>query len=548
MFGRGTFQVLQGAWLWAALAPLGGCLEVREEARAGEQNSCVSCHGEANPARDALLQSAPARDLMGNSSPDYPGVGAHAAHLLPGPTHAGVACAECHEVPTSVAAPGHADSALPAEVRFGALALGDSDASVYDPLTRRCSDTYCHGPVSPLWTESAEAPCGGCHELPPAAPHPQSDNCAACHSDVIDAARTIIAPALHVNGQVNLDELACDGCHGGPDNPAPPRSLSGETAPETRGVGAHQAHLAGGDQSRPLACSECHRVPEPTRSSTHPDGLGVQVELSGIAGLAEATPQWNAAEATCSGSYCHNPSGGPDDGVSWVLGSALACTACHGNPPAAPHPQVEDCGLCHGDVFSRELGVVERARHVDGVLDVRVPEDCTSCHGDGAAVIDSTDGLAGAAPQDGIHAAHVSPDGPVRRLACSECHQVPDRVFAPGHVDTPLPAEVRFSGVATAFEASPSFDAGTCADTFCHGGSFVGGRPSGGVETEPAWAPRPGSTGLGCQSCHGMPPPAPHPEDAGSCSTCHRNIDDTELFTAPDTHVDGIVTFFLSAP
>src|SRR5688572_25859014 len=117
-------------------------------------------------------------------------------------------------------------------------------------------------------------------------------------------------------------------------------------------------------------------------------------------------------------------------------------------------------------------------------------------------------------------------------------------VFEPVHADSALPAEVLFSGVALAFEAAPSYEAGSCVDTYCHGDSFIGGRPSGGNETQPSWALA-REAPLGCQSCHGMPPPLPHPQGPEPCSDCHRNIDATQTFTASGTHVDGVVTFFL---
>jgi predicted CxxxxCH...CXXCH cytochrome family protein len=190
--------------------------------------------------------------------------------------------------------------------------------------------------------------------------------------------------------------------------------------------------------------------------------------------------------------------------------------------------------------------IVDPDRHVDGSIDVAVPEDCSACHGDAspAPPPDVSGNLTSAAPGVGAHRAHVAPSGAVRAVGCSECHAVPPDVLSPGHLDSLLPAEVVFSGVATAFQASPSYDAGTCTATFCHGGSFIGGRPSGGSETEPSWVVSQSNAPLACSSCHGMPPPPPHPADA-ACATCHLNVDANQSFSAPETHVDGNVTFFL---
>lgn len=523
-----------GAALLATLS-LSGCLDARDEARAGERGGCDSCHGSADPALPALARSAPPRDLLGNTTREYPGVGAHAAHVRPSGRSAPVACETCHEVPASTGAPGHADTAAPAEVRLSALASAGGRAPAYDPAGRRCGDTYCHGEQSPPWTEPAPAPCGGCHGAPPPAPHPQSEQCAACHGEVIGPDGAFVAPERHVDGRLDVGAERCDGCHGSADDPAPPPALSGATAASERGVGAHQAHLAGGAQSRPVACSECHPVPSSAR--VHPEGDGLVVTFAGAALAGGAAPVWRADTGGCSGGHCHDPSQRPESEVLWTHGQPLECTGCHGLPPGPPHPQMPDCALCHADVFSGELGAIaDRERHVDGVLDVAMPTECTSCHG-GAAPTSP-------APPSGAHAAHVQPAGPARPVPCGDCHAVPATVLSPGHVDSDAPAEVLFSGVASAFEAAPSYGDATCRATFCHGDSFVGGRPSGGVDTVPVWVAPSGGSALSCQSCHGMPPPPPHPADE-ACASCHQNLDAEGTFLVPESHIDGSVTFFL---
>src|SRR5690606_41028610 len=61
----------------------------------------------------------------------------------------------------------------------------------------------------------------------------------------------------------------------------------------------------------------------------------------------------------------------------------------------------------------------------------------------------------------------------------------------------------------------------SCKDTFCHGGYFVGGRPSGGSLVTPNWLDLSGKPAE-CGSCHGLPPPSPHPDDS-ACADCHRS-------------------------
>jgi predicted CxxxxCH...CXXCH cytochrome family protein len=113
-------------------------------------------------------------------------------------------------------------------------------------------------------------------------------------------------------------------------------------------------------------------------------------------------------------------------------------------------------------------------------------------------------------------------------------------------VDSFAPAEVAFSGVSVAFDATPRYAAGSCSNTACHGGSFpVRGHDSGGTLTTPSWTVVDGSQAA-CGTCHGLPPPRPHPYYSEDCGRCHENVSlDGKTFLRPELHVDGIVTFAL---
>jgi predicted CxxxxCH...CXXCH cytochrome family protein len=112
-------------------------------------------------------------------------------------------------------------------------------------------------------------------------------------------------------------------------------------------------------------------------------------------------------------------------------------------------------------------------------------------------------------------------------------------------VDSSRPAEVVFSGAASANGATPTYSGGTCVSTPCHGAVFPRGHASGGTNTSPTWT-RVDGTEAGCGACHGLPPPAPHPlgDLNPVCSACHENIaPDNTTFLRPDLHVNGTVTF-----
>lgn len=133
-------------------------------------SACDSCHGKHGDA-------APPRDLAGNEFTTALGVGAHQAHLrAQSGISAPIACNTCHLVPASTSAPGHIDTALPAEVT---PSLG------WDRGSATCATAWCHGNARPVWTESGGAACGSCHGIPPATPShtPQMNltTCANCH-------------------------------------------------------------------------------------------------------------------------------------------------------------------------------------------------------------------------------------------------------------------------------------------------------------------------------------------------------------------------------
>lgn len=534
-----------------ALAP--SCLERRGTLdRSTDEQRCTGCHGD--PARDGsfLDRSAPPFDLWGRTTTASPGVGAHAIHLTPGATHAAIACDECHAIPDHVDSPGHADSARPAELSFGPLARTGGTSPAYDPVARTCSGTWCHRDADAVWTEpkSSEQACGSCHGLPPPLPHPQSERCSVCHDRTVDAAGRIIEPALHVNGRVEVASGACSACHGEGDRAAPPVDTTGATSPRAIGVGAHEAHLTGGEFGRPLECSECHRVPEHADDPDHADGLPAEVRFTGVAATDGREPTWNRETRRCVDAWCHAPS--PEDlrpSPDWTDPGERSCSSCHGLPPPLPHPQSDRCSACHGEVVDAARTIIDRDRHVDGVVDVHVEPSCTSCHGDvdAAPPPDVSGGEAPTLPGVGAHRTHVTGTSRSRAVPCGECHVVPEEPLAAGHLDSAGPAEVVFSGVATAFGAAPAYENGRCENSACHGAVFPHGHRSGGSNTTPIWT-RADGTQAACGSCHGLPPPPPHPYGAlnPDCSRCHENVaPDNVSFVRPDLHVDGVVTFTL---
>jgi predicted CxxxxCH...CXXCH cytochrome family protein len=160
---------------------------------------------------------------------------------------------------------------------------------------------------------------------------------------------------------------------------APPTDTVGNAATTALGVGAHQAHVAGGPLTNPIACASCHVVPPNT--DNHPVGASdaEKVAFSGLAAAHGAVPSWSPSTASCSTVYCHGATlgaGGTLHEPTWtrVDGSQAACGSCHSIPPPAStgHPRRTDCGECHTGYTSTS---VNRALHVNGVVDVGDDDD-----------------------------------------------------------------------------------------------------------------------------------------------------------------------------
>lgn len=540
----------RSALLTAVLLATWGCLERHSNDQSSSATRCTSCHGDANAQDAELWHSAPPNDLFGNTRSEYPGVGSHTIHLVGSGTHAPVPCSECHQVPQETHEPGHMDSDRPAEVVFGALATHGGREPSYEPSRRGCSNTYCHGEGHALWTRprsSIEA-CGSCHGLPPAPPHPQSTSCPVCHENVRED-RSFIRPELHVDGRVQVIEPTCSSCHGTRANSAPPPDTLGNTPIAASGVGAHARHLNAEGPFQPIECEACHRVPARSFEVGHIDPLPAEILFSGVATRQSRQPVYDGTEQTCSDSWCHTPGASRASSPPWTAErDPLPCSGCHGMPPDLPHPQMTNCQLCHAEVVGPDSEIIDPLRHVDGTVDAIDLEslECNACHG-GATSAPPFD-LQGASDTSaagvGAHAIHLQGSETARAVACAECHRVPDAVRAPGHLDDSPPAEVVFSGVARAFGAQPSYSAGVCANTFCHGDSFVAKHASGGTVTRPSWT-RVDGTQARCGACHALPPPQPHPSNADDCSACHENVDSNLRILHPKSHVDGQVTFWV---
>ncbi|HET7753685.1 MAG TPA: CxxxxCH/CxxCH domain-containing protein [Anaeromyxobacteraceae bacterium] len=342
--------------------------------------------------------------------------------------------------------------------------------------------TKCHGVT--LQGQGIAVSCDACHATNGYGHWKASNSCTSCHGDATRVAVTGADPLVSA---------------------APPMDTQGNLTRGTRGVGAHEAHLNG--VARPVACSECHPIPTAT---SHANGT-VSVAFGALARTGGASPSWNGA--SCSSTYCHGATlgGGANTLPVWISGPSQAtCGSCHGLPPPAPHTTSTSCGDCHAGYTAT---TVDRAKHVNGIVDVTTAPSCGSCHGIPPTVNGHTASTACESCHSGYTSTTVNASlhqngavDVIQNPSCGSCHGIPPTVN--GHT------------ASTACESCHTGYTSTTVNAALH--------RNGTVETT-------------CTACHGSPPSTGRHTrsdhvDAG-CGACHPGY--TETTANPATHRDG---------
>ncbi len=177
----------------------------------GGGGACDSCHGSDG-------QSAPPKDLAGNTDRASIGVGAHREHLALSTWRREINCSNCHHVPTAFDDPAHIDGDNKAEVPFDGL---NPTANV-NITTGTCSNLYCHGDGrgnngTMQWTDSGALDCNSCHITPNVGQNARAMSgahdkhirdkrvpCVECHQSVVNSNNDIVSGQLHVDGQRSI--------------------------------------------------------------------------------------------------------------------------------------------------------------------------------------------------------------------------------------------------------------------------------------------------------------------------------------------------------
>ncbi|QVW34712.1 CxxxxCH/CxxCH domain-containing protein [Geobacter sulfurreducens] len=487
---------------------------------------CEKCHTTSPSAAGFYSTSGPGS----TTSKTDPYVGAHFQHItsMPFRYSARIDCSGCHLKPTGPYTPGHIDSALPAEVIFGAIAgsgvqNGYSSAEhqpSYNYASRECSNVWCHGggmasnvgagpygsavtdggslgsPAPAVWnspylTGVGTNDCVKCHAFPPAAPLPGythwddnnnrpfvANQCILCHKHVDNTGYAFKDPKLHVNGVVD----SCNTCHG-----RPPVDEAGMTIPAvgalTPGmVGAHQAHAL--NPSIGKDCNVCHY-----QYSQEMPSYDMEMGFNAYGGRVTSGTFYGYS--TLSDNYSPRI----------VYKSTNAGTVVRRTTNA---DTLNTCAnlYCHGGGTSTRAALQGGSNTRPNWEGGSSQAACGTCHGVTADTYHAT----------GSHDAHVSTAFGKPRLGCSNCHGVKENNY---HVDgkvgwafystaqrlnqkvaNPQYTPAAGNGTAGASGATnglaPSTAFGTCA-VYCHSdgrGNYASPLP--------VW----GGAPMNCGSCH----------------------------------------------
>jgi predicted CxxxxCH...CXXCH cytochrome family protein len=304
---------------------------------------------------------------------------------------AGVACFKCHDpYPHSVMFP---------------KATGRHQGYLRAHYYTLSACQACHGATytgSPDVAVSCEQ--SGCHV--DASGNPKSpETCNTCHG-------TFSAPANLTGLPLLLSA-------------APPNGVAGDTSASSPAVGAHQKHLVSGATGKTVKCQECHVVPNSWSDPGHisrptmiankntpmfvSSAVGTQVATvlfnDTLANLVTGNgsvvphPAFDPTTTKCANTYCHGnwmllKSSAPvaargvykdtatvmfgtSASPAWTGGSAEGqCYSCHGLAPGKYTPAghtdyaLSACSICHGDVTDGNGNILNRAKHMNGVIDL----------------------------------------------------------------------------------------------------------------------------------------------------------------------------------
>jgi hypothetical protein len=281
-------------------------------------------------------------------------------------------------------------------------------------------------------------------------------------------------------------------------------------------------------------------------------------------GVVNGQPTWPSC-STCHSSYPHSAFASAGSHAAWLY--------------TAGYPLAQ-CKTCHGATYDGGTVVTKSCMaagcHVDAGGTKKSPEACNSCHGQFRAV--ASDAITAAPPKGvlgdslatspsvGAHQKHLASGVLGRDVKCVECHKIPATIFAAGHMDTQLPAEVVYGDTLAklpsangTFVPVPGYNATThkCNNTYCHGNwkatkstapdaytfAYADSVIEGG-NYSPLWTG--GAVEAACgTTCHGIPPKGHMAAGLQICANCHTGVvNGAGVIIDKTKHINGKIDVF----
>ncbi|KAF0220977.1 MAG: cytochrome c family [Geobacteraceae bacterium] len=563
---------------------------------ASTRNSCnVYCHGNWTGANRSLNPSwigGATQDACGachgTTAAQGPQTGSHAKHVAS--SGYSLACSFCHRAYTDNA---HVDGNVAwklnrGDVKVGTnatyknLSSGKTGAIALGAAFGDCANVYCHsnGLATPTyvtnltWGAASEGACGTCHGVLDATPPASAAHtkhvgtvagyiysCIKCHPNVSSTVNstttaTITNTATHVN---KTNDVTFDAFNPGAG------STCSATYCHSEGTGATgqsgDARLQDPPATAPTwtstaSCSMCH-TGGTTTGPTYTSGKANSHALHTAAGIAYTCDVCHYATTT-NGTTIDKPKRHVNKfynisantaktgafAYTYVsTGGTCASTRCHGARTVTwgANTTNAQCTKCHGKTIAQ--------------ANYSTATNKQSAPGYGVTGVDT-------ANQSGTVSGNVSNDAQVgahdvhlrvlnkyaNPTACSSCHTVPATVTAAGHMNG-TPAAIAWSSFVTeGGTLTPSYTAGTCTNTYCHGGSMTDGSPA--TKANPTWTGGTllaGTGGTDCGKCHGNPPnSAGHSGvTANQCNSCHSHAINgataAPFFSDISKHLNGVL-------
>ena len=481
---------------------------------------CKGCHGSDAAPAFASLAGEP---NYANAGANQPRANSHQVHVSSAAT-----CQNCHGTTTAsgvslLAGAPHTN---------GSIDVVAGNGRSFGFAGHTCSNVSCHNGggiianVQPA-TWGASLGCNGCHGDAASltsnahATHVSAKGyaCATCHAATVSGSSTIINPALHGDGVVEVQgaltfipatESCTTSCHGSA-TPSWTNSASGAcgtchgalstTVNGLIATNAHPAHFTlpygpGFSASTVNSCAVCHVYTTDTAAS-HDNGL---VDLNpGFAKNAtcsschQQTTNWAGGRVSCES--CHSTAGGALSVINGLTApdKTLAASAGHGQPGIA-----QGCTACHDGSSSHISGALGTTTRLNGSLTGALNTECNYCHRDQTKV---------SAPFLNM-STHFTTEGGGQTMACAACHD-PHGSTNLSMIRTSINGQtITYTDSTTGF-VNTSTNQGLCQ--VCH--STTAHYQAGVAET--------GHPDSGCLTCHNHKAPGGAFKPNGACNACH---------------------------